>query len=215
MTSELIYGVTGSFLTDVSFDFYKKKEELVKDGIDVNISIPNFTFDDFNVDAVINTGIAGSLHDKIEIADVVLSEDVLHHDMDATGFGYPKGQIPRMDVLSFKADPGLVALAKKACEAATPEIRIHTGRIVSGDQFVSDTEVKKRIVDDFAGLCTEMEGAAIAQTAHLNNIPFVIIRTISDKADNSATVDYPTFEKKAIANEVKIVKKFCTYFNEL
>mgnify|MGYP001781403941 FL=1 len=135
--------------------------------------------------------------------------------MDATGFGYPKGQIPRMDVLSFKADPGLVALAKKACEAATPEIVIHTGRIVSGDQFVSDTEVKNRIVDDFAGLCTEMEGAAIAQTAHLNNIPFVIIRTISDKADNSATVDYPTFEKQAIANEVKIVKKFCTYFNEL
>ncbi len=74
---------------------------------------------------------------------------------------------------------------QKKCEATTPEIGIHTGRIVSGDQFVSDTEVKKRIVDDFAGLCTEMEGAAIAQTAHLNNIPFVIIRTISDKADNS------------------------------
>ena len=190
---------------------------IVRSGIGkVNAAIcTQILVDDFNVDAVINTGIAGSLHDKIEISDVVLSEDVLHHDMDATGFGYPKGQIPRMDVLSFKADPGLVALAKKACEAATPEIGIHTGRIVSGDQFVSDPEVKKRIVDDFAGLCTEMEGAAIAQTAHLNNIPFVIIRTISDKADNSATVDYPTFEKKAIANEVKIVKKFCTYFNEL
>ena len=171
--------------------------------------------DDFKADYIINTGIAGSLKAEIDIADVVISSDVLHHDMDATGFGYPLGQIPRMDVLSFKADPGLVALAKKACEAATPEIGIHTGRIVSGDQFVSDTEVKKRIVDDFAGLCTEMEGAAIAQTAHLNNIPFVIIRTISDKADNSATVDYPTFEKKAVANEVKIVKKFCTYFNEL
>lgn len=203
-------------------DFYSGRLDgmpvtIVRSGIGkVNAAIcTQILVDDFNVDAVINTGIAGSLHDKIEIADVVLSEDVLHHDMDATGFGYPKGQIPRMDVLSFKADPGLVALAKKACEAATPEIGIHTGRIVSGDQFVSDTEVKKRIVDDFAGLCTEMEGAAIAQTAHLNNIPFVIIRTISDKSDNSATVDYPTFEKKAIANEVKIVKKFCTYFNEL
>ncbi|GAB6160790.1 5'-methylthioadenosine/adenosylhomocysteine nucleosidase [Howardella ureilytica] len=190
---------------------------IVRSGIGkVNAAIcTQILVDDFNVDAVINTGIAGSLHDKIEIADVVLSEDVLHHDMDATGFGYPKGQIPRMDVLSFKADAGLVALAKKACEAATPDIGIHIGRIVSGDQFVSDSDVKKKIVDDFKGLCTEMEGAAIAQTSYLNGIPFVIIRTISDKADNSASVDYPTFEKKAIANEVKIVKKFCTYYNEL
>ena len=189
---------------------------IVRSGIGkVNAAIcTQILVDDFNVDAVINTGIAGSLHDKIEIADVVLSEDVLHHDMDATGFGYPKGQIPRMDVLSFKADAGLVALAKKACEAA-PDIGIHIGRIVSGDQFVSDSDVKKKIVDDFKGLCTEMEGAAIAQTSYLNGIPFVIIRTISDKADNSASVDYPTFEKKAIANEVKIVKKFCTYYNEL
>ena len=208
--------------TKASMEFYKgtmngKEVVVVRSGIGkVNAGIcTQILCDLYHVDAVINTGIAGSLNAKIDIGDIVLSTDALQHDMDATGFGYPKGQIPRMDVLSFKADPGLVALAKKACEAATPEIGIHTGRIVSGDQFVSDTEVKKRIVDDFAGLCTEMEGAAIAQTAHLNNIPFVIIRTISDKADNSATVDYPTFEKKAIANEVKIVKKFCTYFNEL
>ena len=211
-----------SITTRAGMDFYEgilegKKVVVVQSGIGkVNAGMcTQILVDLFQVEAVINTGIAGSLNNDINIGDIVLSTDVLHHDMDATGFGYPKGQIPRMDVLSFKADPGLVALAKKACEAATPEIGIHTGRIVSGDQFVSDTEVKKRIVDDFAGLCTEMEGAAIAQTAHLNNIPFVIIRTISDKADNSATVDYPTFEKKAIANEVKIVKKFCTYFNEL
>ena len=211
-----------SITTRAGMDFYEgilegKKVVVVQSGIGkVNAGMcTQILVDLFQVGAVINTGIAGSLNNDINIGDIVLSTDVLHHDMDATGFGYPKGQIPRMDVLSFKADPGLVALAKKACEAATPEIGIHTGRIVSGDQFVSDTEVKKRIVDDFAGLCTEMEGAAIAQTAHLNNIPFVIIRTISDKADNSATVDYPTFEKKAIANEVKIVKKFCTYFNEL
>ena len=211
-----------SITTRAGMDFYEgvlegKKVVVVQSGIGkVNAGMcTQILADLFQVEAVINTGIAGSLNNDINIGDIVLSTDVLHHDMDATGFGYPKGQIPRMDVLSFKADPGLVALAKKACEAATPEIGIHTGRIVSGDQFVSDTEVKKRIVDDFAGLCTEMEGAAIAQTAHLNNIPFVIIRTISDKADNSATVDYPTFEKKAIANDVKIVKKFCTYFNEL
>ena len=164
---------------------------------------------DFDVDAIINTGIAGSLDAEIDIADVVISEDVLHHDMDATGFGYPKGQIPRMDTLSFPADTALIEAALKACETAAPEIGIHKGRIVSGDQFISDKARKDEIVKNFNGKCTEMEGAAIAQTAYLNRIPFVIIRTISDKADDSASVDYPTFEKKAIANSVKIVKEFC------
>lgn len=163
---------------------------------------------EYGVDKVINTGIAGSLSADIDIADVVISSDVLHHDMDATGFGYPKGQIPRMDVLTFTADKDLQEAAAKACAEAVPEIGVHSGRIVSGDQFISDKARKEEIIADFHGLCTEMEGAAIAQTAYLNKIPFVVIRTISDKADDSASVDYPTFEKQAIANSVKIIKSF-------
>ncbi len=163
--------------------------------------------DDFGADCVINTGIAGSLKAKIDIGDVVVSSDVLHHDMDATGFGYPKGQIPRMDTLSFKADERLVKLASEACAVAVPEIGVHVGRVVSGDQFISDKNVKEEIVKNFDGYCTEMEGAAIAQTAYLNKIPFVILRAISDKADDSATMDYPTFEKQAIANSVKLIKE--------
>lgn len=163
--------------------------------------------DDFGADCVINTGIAGSLKAKIDIGDVVVSSDVLHHDMDATGFGYPKGQIPRMDTLSFKADERLVELASEACAVAVPEIGVHVGRVVSGDQFISDKNVKEEIVKNFDGYCTEMEGAAIAQTAYLNKIPFVILRAISDKADDSATMDYPTFEKQAIANSVKLIKE--------
>ena len=160
----------------------------------------------FHVDALINTGIAGSLNAKIDIGDIVISSDVLHHDMDATGFGYPVGQIPRMDVLSFTADDTLIQLAKKVCEQVNPEIHTHTGRIVSGDQFISDKAVKEKIISNFEGYCTEMEGAAIAQTAYLNQIPFVILRAISDKADDSATVDYPAFEKKAIEHSVNLVK---------
>lgn len=160
----------------------------------------------FHVDALINTGIAGSLNAKIDIGDIVISSDVLHHDMDATGFGYPVGQIPRMDVLSFTADDTLIHLAKKVCEQVNPEIHTHTGRIVSGDQFISDKSVKEKIIANFEGYCTEMEGAAIAQTAYLNQIPFVILRAISDKADDSATVDYPAFEKKAIEHSVNLVK---------
>lgn len=163
--------------------------------------------DDFNVDCVINTGIAGSLKAEINIADIVISSDVLHHDMDATGFGYPLGQIPRMEVLSFKADDRLIKLAKEACGKVVPEVGTHVGRIVSGDQFISDKNIKESIASNFEGYCTEMEGAAIAQTAYLNNIPFVILRAISDKADDSATMDYPTFEKQAINNSVKLIKE--------
>lgn len=163
--------------------------------------------DHFEVDAVINTGIAGSLRAEINIGDVVLSSDVLHHDMDATGFGYPLGQIPRMDTLSFAADQRLTALAKAACEKAAGNIGVHVGRVVSGDQFISDQEVKERIIRNFDGYCTEMEGAAIAQTAYLNNVPFLILRAISDKADNSATMDYPAFEAMAIKNSVEIIKE--------
>ena len=163
--------------------------------------------DDFNVDYVINTGIAGSLKAEIDIADVVISSDVLHHDMDATGFGYPLGQIPRMDTLSFAADDRLIKLAKEACAKVIPQIGVHVGRVVSGDQFISDKAVKDRISKNFEGFCTEMEGAAIAQTASLNGVPFVILRAISDKADDSATMDYPAFEKQAIANSVILLKE--------
>ena len=163
--------------------------------------------DDFKVDYVINTGIAGSLKAQIDIADIVISSDVLHHDMDATGFGYALGQIPRMDTLSFKADDRLIELAKESCAKAVPQIGVHVGRVVSGDQFISDKEVKNKIADNFDGYCTEMEGAAIAQAAYLNNIPFVILRAISDKADDSATMDYPAFEKQAIKKSVLLIKE--------
>ena len=164
------------------------------------------------MDAIINTGIAGSLNAKIDIGDIVISSDVLHHDMDATGFGYPLGQIPRMDTLSFSADKHLINLAEKTCQQVNPDIHTHIGRIVSGDQFISDKDVKNRICNNFNGFCTEMEGAAIAQTAYLNNIPFVILRAISDKADDSATEDYPTFEKKAIAHSVNLLRAMLAEF---
>ena len=164
--------------------------------------------DEFGVYGVINTGIAGSLKAEINIGDIVLSTDVLHHDMDATGFGYPLGQIPQMDAFSFQADEQMRKLAKEVCEEVNPEIRVFEGRVVSGDQFISSREVKDKIKENFDGCCTEMAGAAIAQTAYLNQIPFVIIRAISDKADDSATMDYPTFEKQAVEHSVRLTRGF-------
>ena len=162
--------------------------------------------DEFHADAIINTGIAGSLNAQIDIGDIVISTDVLHHDMDAVNFGYEPGQIPQMDVFSFQADEVLANQAEKVCREVNPEIRVFRGRVVSGDQFIADKAVKERITNQFHGFCTEMEGAAIAQASYLNQVPFVIIRAISDKADDSATVDYPTFEKKAIEHSVKLVE---------
>ncbi|MGN0355679.1 MAG: 5'-methylthioadenosine/adenosylhomocysteine nucleosidase [Muricoprocola sp.] len=164
--------------------------------------------DDFGVEGVINTGIAGSLKAEIDIGDLVLSTDVLHHDMDATGFGYPLGQIPQMDVFSFKADEKMRRLAKRICKRVNPDIKVFEGRIVSGDQFISDKALKNKIIENFGGYCTEMEGAAIAQTAYLNHIPFLIIRAISDKADDSAVMDYPIFEKKAAEHSFRLTKNF-------
>lgn len=161
--------------------------------------------DEFKADAIVNTGIAGSLKKEINIGDIVLSTDALQHDMDATGFGYGYGVIPRMETSVFQADEKLIALAKKCCEKVNPDISVFTGRVVSGDQFISDKGKKDWITEHFQGYCTEMEGAAIAQTAYLNGIPFLIVRAISDKADNSAQMDYAEFERKAIEHSVKLM----------
>jgi adenosylhomocysteine nucleosidase len=159
----------------------------------------------YHVDVVINTGVAGSLRNEINIADIVLSTDALQHDMDATGFGYDLGVIPRMDSSVFQADLSLIAKAKEVCAKEIPLVGIHIGRVVSGDQFISDRHKKEWLADHFGGYCTEMEGAAIAQAAYLNSIPFLIIRAISDKADHSAEMAYQEFEELAIGNTVKLL----------
>lgn len=161
--------------------------------------------DEFQVEAVINTGIAGSLKAEINIGDIVLSTDTMQHDVDAREFGYPLGQIPRMETLTFLADEKLRKLAKEVCEEVNPDIQVFEGRVTSGDQFVADKETKEKIIENTQAYCTEMEGAAIGQAAYLNKIPYLVIRAISDKADDSAHVDYPTFERQAIRHTVNLV----------
>lgn len=181
---------------------------IVRSGIGkVNAAVcAQILVDKFNVNTLINTGVAGSLDAAIDIGDMVISTDAVHHDVDTTIFGDPVGQIPNMDTLSFPADKELVEKARIANEEANPDIHTFVGRIVSGDQFVSSPEVKERLVRLFDAKCTEMEGASIAHAAYLNHISCVIIRAISDKADNSASVDYPEFQAKAIHHSVRLVK---------
>ena len=147
----------------------------------------------FGVTHLVNTGIAGSLCADLDIGDLVVSEDAMYHDFDCVHFGYEYGRVPGMDVVAFPADEIMIGYALRAAEEVNPG-HSRTGRVASGDLFVAEKSAKEQIIQKTAGICTEMEGAAIAQTAYRNQVPFVILRAISDKADDSAEMDYPTFE---------------------
>ena len=204
-----------------SMEFYQgtlngREIVVVRSGIGkVNAGLcAQILIDVFHVNRLINTGIAGSLKADIDIGDIVISSDALQHDMDARNFGYARGEIPRMDTVSFPADSDLISIAKTACEEANPDIKVFVGRIVTGDQFIAERTVKNEIASWTEGYCTEMEGAAIAQAAYLNKVPFVIVRAISDKADDSASMDYPTFEQQAILQSVKLIEAFVSRIPE-
>ena len=208
---EVLDNVTTETVAAMNFvkgTYAGKDVVIVRSGIGkVNAGIcTQILADRYNVSAIINTGIAGSLKNEINIGDIVLSVDAIQHDVEAVAFGYAPGVIPRMETSTFTGDSKLIALAKEACREACPEIGVHEGRVLTGDQFISDKAVKNRLIEQFDGSCCEVEGAAIAQAAYLNNIPFIIIRAISDKADDSANMDYPTFEAMAIENSVKLMK---------
>ena len=161
----------------------------------------------FQVTHIINTGVAGSLNAKLDIGDILISRDAIHHDMDVSPLGYAPGIVPQMAESIFKADDRLVQLALDTCKEVNPDIGVMVGRVVSGDQFIAKKEVKDRLISTFQGDCAEMEGAAIAHGSYLNELPFVIIRAISDKADDSAEMDYPTFEKGAAKHCALLVEE--------
>lgn len=166
--------------------------------------------DVFGVDAVINTGVAGSLRAEINIGDIVVSRDACEHDMDVRPLGYEPGIIPQMKTSFFEADRKLVETAMAVCREVNSDIAVYEGRVLSGDQFISDGDKKDWLISTFDGSCTEMEGAAIAHAAYLNELSYVVIRAISDKADGSAHMDYPEFERAAAAHCAKLVENLVT-----
>lgn len=149
--------------------------------------------DCYGVTHIVNTGVAGSLCAELDIGDLVISSDAMYHDFTCNKLGYPVGQVPGLAVHSFPADEALIRSACQAAEQIHPG-HIRVGRVASGDQFVAEKAQKEQIIADTGALCTEMEGTAIAHAAWRNNTPFVVIRAISDKADDSSEMDYPTFE---------------------
>jgi adenosylhomocysteine nucleosidase len=162
--------------------------------------------DHFKVDAIIFTGVAGALNPELEIGDIVISNECQQHDMDVTALGFPKGTIPFSKLSIFPADP---VLANMAYEAAFSRYNGRTirGKVLSGDQFVASREIVKLLYEEMEGACTEMEGAAVAQVCAMNEIPYVIIRSMSDKADGSAHVNFKEFTKLASNRSYEIVEE--------
>ena len=182
---------------------------VVQSGIGkVNAAIcAQILIDDFQVTYIINTGVAGSLNKDLNIGDIVVSVDAVQHDFTVEAIGFKKGEIPFTGLVAFAADETLRKRAMEAVTITLSGVKAVEGRVCSGDQFISSSEVKQRIINDFAGDCTEMEGAAIAQVCYLNNVPFVILRAISDNADDSGHISFEEFEKIAAVNSAKIVRQ--------
>jgi adenosylhomocysteine nucleosidase len=165
--------------------------------------------DCYGVTHIVNTGVAGSLCAELDIGDFVISQDAMYHDFTVAPLGYEVGQVPGLPVRTFPADEMLMRAAMAAAQQVHPD-HARIGRIASGDQFVAGKEQKMQIIADTGALCTEMEGAAIAHTAWRNGVPFVVIRAISDKADDSAEMDYPTFEAIAAKRCAAVTQTLAT-----
>ena len=131
---------------------------------------------------LIVVGMAGSLREEVAVGDTVIARDTLQHDVDVTALGYEPGRIPHAPARAFACDPGLVELARAV---DPPRGRAHLGRIVSGDRFVADAGSRARLVRDYGAHAVEMEGASIGLVAVLNGLPFVVVRSISDRADGA------------------------------
>ena len=160
---------------------------------------------EYKVDSIINVGVAGGIGKDIYPGDVVVATDLVQHDMDTTVFGDAYGQVPRLDTFDFKCDENLVKVALEACEEIS-EINTFSGRIVSGDQFISSVEKIKWFEKEFNAISCEMEGASIAHVCYLNNVPCVVIRSISDNANNGAHMDYEKFIPLGVRNSTTILK---------
>ena len=169
----------------------------------------------FGVEKIINTGIAGAIQENLHIHDMVVSTDAVYHDMDATAFGYEPTEIPQMHTSAFDADEKMIKAAENAFaqSESAKKYKLIRGRIASGDQFISYAEQKEHIEEICSPACVEMEGAAVAHACFLNQIPFVILRCISDNADDSYEVTYSFNEKIASEECAAVVLKMLEFLD--
>ena len=159
----------------------------------------------YRPDLIINTGVAGALSEELSVLDVVIAKSTVQHDFEIPVFGYPRGQVPGIDVIKIPTDSA-ISLAIEGIVKGLG-VRCRYGTVASGDQFISATEKKTDIAEAFSALACEMEGASIGQVCYLNKVPFTIIRAISDSSDKGG-MDYDEFAEKAAHLSSKIVEEF-------
>jgi len=158
----------------------------------------------YQPDYVINTGSAGGFHPDLEVGDIVISEAVCHHDVDVTPFGYDPGQVPGSPTC-FLPDPGLVEIARKSIEALNEVAHMH-GLIATGDRFMHHPTDVSQTREKFPEMIAcEMEAAAIAQTCHSFEVPFVITRSLSDIAGKENAVTFEQYLEKAATHSAKLI----------
>lgn len=178
-------------------DLLGKSVVLCKSGVGkVNAAATTqILIDSFGVSRVLFTGVAGAVHPELNIGDIVISSTCVQHDVDATALGFSRGEIPYQENSVFQADHALVLLAERACNKLGQKYLV--GKVLSGDQFISNVEIVAKLREELDGACVEMEGAAVAQVCVMNATPFVIIRSMSDKSDGSANVNFKEFTVEA------------------
>lgn len=203
MTKRKEYTIANSLFIEGKIN--EKEVVLLKSGIGkVNAAMATtILMERFNPNVVINTGSAGGFSTNLSVGDIVISDEVVHHDVDATAFNYEYGQVPRLPA-TFKADASLIEETKQVMDEL--DLNYEIGLVATGDSFMSDEEKIERVKEIFPNiLAAEMEGAAIAQVCYQYSIPFIVIRAISDVAGKDSPVSFEQFLQKATKNASEII----------
>ena len=164
-------------------------------------------FSEHHIDLIINMGVAGAIASSLNQGDIVVGDRLCQHDMDVMGLGYEIGLNPDYPSVFFETPAEVIDMVKNAYDAMDTDYTLSIGTIASGDQFISSKEKKEFIENTFHAYACEMEGAALAQVCSDNEIPFLVIRAISDKADGDAPLSYGDFKAAAIRNLTALVKE--------
>lgn len=182
----------------VSGTLHGRQVVVCKSGVGkVNAAVTTqILIDHFRVSQVLFTGVAGALDPRLNIGDIVISSSCMQHDMDVTPLGFERGVIPYQSISDFPADGHLISLAESACKELAVEGYL-VGKVLSGDQFIASRDTVQTLYEQLNGACAEMEGSAVAQVCHMNGVPYIVIRSMSDKADGSAHVNFAEFTVKA------------------
>lgn len=161
---------------------------------------------------IINVGVAGCLDKDLKIGDIVIADSVVQHDMDTSPLGDPVGMLSDINIIKIPASEKTSTIL----EACVSELGLSytKGTIASGDQFVASSDKKQFIIDNFGAKSCEMEGGAIGHVCYVNNVPFGVLRAMSDGADDGANMDFPTFARLAAENSTKVISQFLAKIQE-